>query len=276
MTENTKNAAEWFEVKQIDNRTWVIDDRRGCDLIYLISGEKHCLLLDTGWGVGNLPALVNSLVSLPVIVVNSHGHPDHSLGNAAFDQVQIHMDDVSLVQVLPLPEERRWVKENTLPKPLPSDFTFDTWAISGADSLIPFQDRHIFDLGNRTLEVIAVPGHTPGSICLLDRQARFLFVGDTIVPGAVWLHLDESLPLRQFHQNLQRLQGFTDEFDHILSAHGDVHALPLPKSMLDELIRGIELILSGKLVGQQEETFAGNGLRCDFESCGIVYRPDRM
>jgi len=126
------------------------------------------------------------------------------------------------------------------------------------------------------LEVVSVPGHTPGSICLLDRQARILFTGDSVLPGTVWLHLDESLPLRRFHENLQRLQTFADAFDTILPGHADLQALPLSKGMLGDLVAGIERILAGELVGRKERTFVGDGLRCDFGSCGIVYRPDRL
>ena len=48
------------------------------------------------------------------------------------------------------------------------------------------------------------------------------------------------------------------------------------KSLLDELVDGIALILEGKLVGQPEKTALGEGLRCDFGSTGITYRPDRL
>jgi hypothetical protein len=45
---------------------------------------------------------------------------------------------------------------------------------------------------------------------------------------------------------------------------------------LDDLVTGIGRILAGELVGREEKTFAGDGLRFDFGSCGIVYRPDRL
>ena len=73
-----------------------------------------------------------------------------------------------------------------------------------------------------------------------------------------------------------RLQTFSDAFDDILPGHADLQSLPLSKDLLDELVAGIERILSGDLVGREEQTFVGDGLRCDFGSCGIVYRPDRL
>jgi hypothetical protein len=88
--------------------------------------------------------------------------------------------------------------------------------------------------------------------------------------------LDESLPVSRFHESLKRLQTFSDRFDTILPGHADLQSLPLSKTLLDDLIDGIGRILAGELVGQEEKTFVGDGLRCDFGSCGIVYRPGRL
>jgi glyoxylase-like metal-dependent hydrolase (beta-lactamase superfamily II) len=226
--------------------------------------------------VGDLPALAASLSSLPLTVVNTHGHPDHVLGNGQFDQVYVHAADEVAARELPPAEMRTWMVDNALPKPLPADFQVDTWAVAGAGALETIQDGYVFDLGGRTLEVVSVPGHTPGSICLLDRQARVLFTGDSVLPGAHWLHLDGSLPLSRFHESLQRLQTFGDGFDTILPGHADLQSLPLSKDLLDDLVIGVGRILAGEIVGREETTFVGDGLRCDFGSCGIVYRPDRL
>ena len=265
----------WFKVRKIGDATWAIDDR-GSDVMYLAAGQERCLLVDTGWGVGDLPALVASLSPLPLTVANTHGHPDHVLGNGQFARVYVHAADEAAARELPSAETRTWMVDNVLPKPLPAGFQLDTWAVAGPGSLETIQDGRVFDLGGRALEVISVPGHTPGSICLLDRQARGLFTGDSVLPGAIWLQLDESLPLRRFHESLRRLQTFSDKFDTILPGHADLQSLPLPKDLLDDLIDGIGCILAGELVGREEKTFAGDGLRCDFGLCGIVYRPDRL
>lgn len=268
------NAQDWFQVRPIDSRTWAIDDH-GSDVIYLAAGGKKALLIDTGWGVGDLPALAASLTSLPLLVVNTHGHPDHVSGDGQFNQVHIHAADRHMVDAWPTAEQRQQIVTH-LPKPLPPDFDPNTWAASGPDVLAPIQEGHLFDLGGRTLEVIGLAGHSPGSICLLDRHDRLLWTGDSIHSGGIWLQLEDSLPLRQFRDNLRRVQSLSGAFDHLLPAHGRLPALPLPRQTLDDLIAGIERILNGEIVGREERTFAGDGLRCDFGSCGILYRPDRL
>ena len=131
-------------------------------------------------------------------------------------------------------------------------------------------------MGEREIRAIGVPGHSPGSICLLDRASRSLYTGDSILAATHWLHLKESLPLSQFYRNLKRVQGYADQFDALWPAHGSLESLPLSKSVLDDLVDGIASILDGRCVGVTESTFAGDGLRCDFGSCSILYRPDRL
>ncbi len=53
----------------------------------LVEGSQRALLIDTGMGIGTLRALVSELAVLPVIVVNSHTHPDHTCGNWQFNTI---------------------------------------------------------------------------------------------------------------------------------------------------------------------------------------------
>jgi glyoxylase-like metal-dependent hydrolase (beta-lactamase superfamily II) len=284
----------WFETLLLDDcggssHTWAIDDR-GNNMIYLLTGTEKALLLDTGWGIGDLPALVASLTPLPLTVVNTHGHPDHVGGDGQFPQVYITDADRSLAMNCMSAQARRWAVDNqALPQPFPPDFDLDAW-LASTTNFASIAEGHWIDLGERRLEVIALPGHSPGSICLLDRGSRWIFTGDSLLPWAIWLHLDESLPLGELLANLRRLQGYASAFDTettgfrtettgfrtIWPAHGELKSLGQPASLLDDMIAGIERILAGKLTGQPEHTFAGDGLRCDFGTCGVLYRPDRL
>jgi glyoxylase-like metal-dependent hydrolase (beta-lactamase superfamily II) len=173
-------------------------------------------------------------------------------------------------------EERQWVLKDVVPKPLPPGFDATGWGMAKPNSLIPIQDEHCFELGERSLQVIAVPGHSPGSVCLLDRQSRLLFTGDMVLSGRIWMHLEESCSLQQYVNSLQKLQTLSDEFDGILPGHADIQKLPCPTLLIDKLLGGAEAILSGQLVGEPEHTFAGDGLRAVFGQYSIVYRSDRL
>ena len=72
-----QNLEGWYETREVGEGIWAIDEQ-GTNTMYLIRGDEKCLLVDTGWGASNLPGLVKTLSTLPLIVVNSHGHLDHT------------------------------------------------------------------------------------------------------------------------------------------------------------------------------------------------------
>lgn len=63
---------------------------------YLVIGEDRACVIDTMNGYCDLSAFVRSVTDKPVIVVNTHGHPDHIYGNIYFDNALLHPDDLPL------------------------------------------------------------------------------------------------------------------------------------------------------------------------------------
>ena len=56
----------------------------------------------------------------------------------------------------------------------------------------PMEPGTVFDLGGRRIEVLATPGHTPGSVCFLERERRALYTGDTVCARGILLSLPHS------------------------------------------------------------------------------------
>ncbi len=230
-----------FTTQTVTDGVWYIKDERG-GVMYLVAGTERALLIDAGFGVDGLAAHVATLTDLPVSVVNTHYHMDHTGGNKDFSEAYIHTEDAPLVQESPV-------------------------------KLIPIYDGYTFDLGGRALRVIAVPGHTPGSICLLDKTARMLFTGDSPPHGAVMLHLPASLTVQAFFTSMRRLRTFAGEFDTIAPAHGEPHPVG---TRIDDLIACAARVLDGDLVGKPETTRFGECLRAEYGSASLMYLPDRL
>src|SRR5699024_1665588 len=47
---------------------------------YIVKGSDRAVLIDTGFGYGDLKSVVDELIDLPYDVICSHGHPDHAGG----------------------------------------------------------------------------------------------------------------------------------------------------------------------------------------------------
>jgi hydroxyacylglutathione hydrolase len=262
-----------FTARQLDPYTWAIKDH-GHDTLYLLAGDEYALLVDTGWGLGDLPALIRQLTRLPLIVIHTHGHPDHALGSGAFSQVYIHPLDEGLYHSCFQPAVRTALLAH-LEDIIPSTSS-PSWPPRRPQHIIPVGEGDLFDLGGRVIEVIDTPGHTRGSICLLDRSRRWLFSGDSLLSGRVWMHLNESTSLRTYARTLARLEAMSPLFDAVLSGHAPLDTLPQSRSLLVEQIEGVAAVLEGRLTGLPEHTFAGAGLALDFGQTGLLYHPDRI
>ena len=88
-----------------------------------------------------------------------------------------------------------------------------------ADLLV--DDGELLPIPGFRLEVVATPGHTPGSMCLLDRERDVILTGDHILPNQVpgfglGVGLDDRNPLEDFLASLRRL----DDGPEVLPSHG--------------------------------------------------------
>ncbi len=121
----------------------------------------------------------------------------------------------------------------------PKTYSTRPWKIS---SYIHDGDR--IDLGGRTLEVIATPGHTPDAISLLDRENRLLFTGDTYYPATIWLYRPET-NLDAYDASIHKLAALAPQIKTVLGAHN----IPVaPPSVLPRLVVAFEAVRAGKAV----------------------------
>ena len=86
-------STSWFTSEKMSETVWRISDH-GVDNMYLVVGTKSAMLIDNGTGMANIRDYVKTLTKLPVIVVITHGHPDHAGSNYQFKEVYIHPDDM--------------------------------------------------------------------------------------------------------------------------------------------------------------------------------------
>jgi glyoxylase-like metal-dependent hydrolase (beta-lactamase superfamily II) len=133
------------------------------------------------------------------------------------------------------------------------------------------KDGHLFKLGDRTLEVVEVPGHTPGSIVLLDAAHKIVFTGDND-NQLVWLFLKNCRPLEVYLQSLKKLDARVCEFEQIMPGHG----APLKSGFVAEQIAAVQSILDGTCTAKPYKSFAGESLLCTYKSASIAYDPNNL
>jgi hydroxyacylglutathione hydrolase len=267
---NYQNLSKWFSYKEIADKVYVIDDH-GSDNFYLIEGKDSALLIDNGIGVANVRDYASSLTALPLIVVNTHGHPDHVGANYQFPLVYAHPADFTMIDFFNNPEQRKNAKMNALKDTLFTDNITYKDINPKPTVLKPIKQGYVFDLGERKLEVIEVPGHSPGSICLLDKKNKLLFTGDNNNTLA-WLFLDGCEPLEVYLQSLNKLNKRNAEFNTLYPGHGE----PIDKTFIEEQIKCVENILNGSCDPTLYKSFAGNAQLCTYKRSSVAYNVDNL
>lgn len=151
-------SAPYYRAEEIAPGTWqILSDG---DFSYLLQGEEgDALLIDTGYGAGNIREYCEALLGCPVRrAVNTHHHFDHTALNCYFDTVYMAEESVDLA---------------TIPYP-----SFDGIAFPRDYQVSVTGDGDIIPLKGRDLRVFKIPDHAVGSIALLDERRRILFGGD--------------------------------------------------------------------------------------------------
>jgi glyoxylase-like metal-dependent hydrolase (beta-lactamase superfamily II) len=105
--------------------------------------------------------------------------------------------------------------------------------------IFPLYDGDIFDLGDRTVEVVEVGGHTAGSIVLIDHKTRIAYTGDAC-NGNTLLEFSNSLPIISYMRNLLHLKEHQPEFDRMYGGHEVCNA-----SLVDEAIETVAKVIAG-------------------------------
>ena len=216
---------------------------------YLVVGKEKACLIDTMNGQSDLGGAVRKITDKPVIVVNTHGHPDHIFGNVFFEEAYMNSTDLELARSFTEhPDFLRECEKHGVKMP-------------------PFRNilpGERIDLGGRTLEVFALPGHTSGGILLLLKEDRVLFTGDS-VNHHLWMQLDGCLPLHEFVKELDKVMFLQERADIILHGHArDADDISLLRCMRE----GVQEICDGKTAEDKPyRWFGGTDLqhtfRCD-------------
>ncbi|MGB4293313.1 MAG: MBL fold metallo-hydrolase [Bacteroidales bacterium] len=259
----------WFSVKELGKGVWVIGDH-GADNIYIIEGSDSALLVDTGLGVADLVSVVRKITTKPLIVVNTHGHPDHSGANYQFEKIFMHASDIEAAKQFNLPESRgrsagAMTQGNTpADEEKYKDKPYDT-------KYIPVKEGYVFRLGGRRIQVMETPGHTPGSICFLDIENKLLFSGDNN-NILVWLFLQNCTSLHRYLETLQKQQERMAEFTTLMPGHGT----PIPSDFINDQVACVKSILDGTCQAKEYKSFAGNAMICSFGRASVAYRPDNL
>lgn len=169
-----------LSISSIGENTWVVETK-DMTTMYILEGTDRALLIDTGTKCEKLDEIVRNITTKPLMVVITHAHPDHAGNIRYFNNIYLHPADTIL---------------------LDKNFKGGIHFVNDGD---------VLELGGREIEVALMPGHTPGSIVLLDRKTGSCFSGDAFGSGTVWLQLRPFSPMRTYINSCSKMEILMDQ-----------------------------------------------------------------
>lgn len=271
--ERIDTAQDWFEVYRVSTGVFAIYEPGQFEEVisFLILGEQRALLFDSGLGIGDMRTVVAKLTDLDVVVLNSHSHYDHIGGNHQFDTVYATGKDYSRRRSAGSThaDVAGFFAEGRVWKPLPDGIDTATFRSEPYAVTKTVTDGEVIDLGGRKLEVVMTPGHAPDALCLLDRENRALFTGDTFYLAPLYTHLKDS-DFDAYAKSAAKLAALADAYDDAYTAHNvpvvDGHYLVA----LDAAFQAIQS-------GTTDEFTESDGLRqYFFDGFSIIANNERL
>jgi glyoxylase-like metal-dependent hydrolase (beta-lactamase superfamily II) len=258
-------TTDWFVVRQVNRDLWMIAEP-GYVVSWLYVGSDRALLVDTGTGIVPIAPVVAKLTDRPVTAINTHYHFDHVGGNAGFaerlaglrggpllergtppDLLQRYLAAFPAIiadaraRVAADPDAFALFPETEV-RDFPPGFDPAAWDPGRVPATALLPEGATIDLGDRQLRVIDTPGHSPDGISLFDARHGVLFVGDTLMEGALYAHYDES-SLHDLLASARKLAALGAEVRVICAGH--IPRAVAETTLIAETVSAVEQVLGG-------------------------------
>ncbi|HUS77580.1 MAG TPA: MBL fold metallo-hydrolase [Patescibacteria group bacterium] len=264
----------WFEVYEVKPGVYALYEPGQFQEVisYLVLGEEKAALIDTGYGMGNIKGLVEELTDLPIKVVITHTHVDHIGQNSEFDDVSVFDHPFARENATkdrPAGSMKGSLGEGMVWKPLPEGLTPESYKIPPFKVTRWLKDGDTIKLGGKTLEVYHTPGHSPDSICILDRADRLFWTGDIFYNAPLYVY-GPTTDLDNFIESYRKMVSLYSHYDWLMPSHNETY---VDKEILERVLKAAEDIRAGKGGEYREQNRRGLVIRrYDREGFAIIVK----
>ena len=134
------------------------------------------------------------------------------------------------------------------------------------------EDGEVLDLGERKLELIHTPGHTPDSLCILDRENKIFWTGDSFYPAPIYVYAPTT-SLDQFIESFRKMTELISDYEWVMPSHNEPR---MKKELIKECYEAAISIRDGT-AGEYSEGIAEgiNVHRYDYDRFSLIVKANR-
>ena len=246
-------ARSWFDVREVDEGVLRITEPHVHPLLrsnlYLVRSRERDLLVDAGCGIASLRSELTELFERPVVAVATHRHEDHVGGLHEFEEIVAHRLDArsmeladGVASLMLADHDPALLASVEATGYQETDLLIDALPYEGYDptayELRPItptrivEDGDVVTTGDRSFEVLHLPGHTPGEIGLWEAETKALYSGDCVYESGELLDELPESSILHYVRSMERLRDLP-----VRIVHGG-HDESFGRKRLLELIEG--------------------------------------
>ena len=212
-------AEFWYAIKPQDaNILWLREiyvDPYVTGDIWLVRGSERDLVVETGTGIVPPAPVIEALCAKPVIAVAMNCYYDHAGGWHGFAERACHPLDAAALadpseETSLAPEYLSDEMLSALPRP---GYSTADYRMFGAAPTRLLEDGDIIDLGDRVVEVLHLPGRTPGGLGLWEAETGSLFTSDMLYDDPAGIDWTPDDPTA-YAASLRRLRALPVSWVH--------------------------------------------------------------
>ncbi len=254
-----EHNSNWFKVSHLNANIYIIEEPKSSqkNVSYLIIGTDTAIMFDTGSGENEtkngykIKHLISDLTNLPTKLILSHFHFDHTQNISEFNGVSF--PDLSLLQQnITDVNNYNFTSKDLFLGTYPVKVKVNEWLPLNTD----------IDLGNRIIQLINTPGHSPESIAIIDKTNKIALLGDFLYNGALFLFHNNDIAV--YKKSVDLLMSILDSKYKLYGAHGT----PYVKYSQLKKLQNFLLCIEDKTCIASESKMLGNEV--------LIYEYQRM
>lgn len=185
-----------------------------CYIVRRDEKTADCIIIDTGLNIEPLTGFLKRKNLNPTALILTHGHSDHIAGATGlrknFNKIKvcIHKADSSM-----------------LGDPAGNLSSLAGAKITTSPADVLFDKEEQIEFANLSFQLICTPGHTPGGICLYNKDEKILFSGDSLFAGSVgrtdFSGYDSQKCFEQLINNIRKKLLVLPDDTIVLPGHGE-------------------------------------------------------